>query len=166
MPFSLSFLRVFLMWLFRARALRCCVYCMVLAVCSNNLADARPLSHQLCTRADTASWTWYTVNSEFFSPKAITNSSQEQITDTGQYQVPLKSDVTAALPSIQADVLFLVLETAFNAPAREGNQQQLSDGSVARRVTEKRISLRLRPTRYGQQPGAKSRQADPSCRAE
>jgi hypothetical protein len=64
------------------------------------------LSHQLCTRADTASWIWYTVNSEFFPPQLVSDASQEQITDTRQNQVPLQADVAPPLPSIQADVCF------------------------------------------------------------
>ncbi len=141
MPFCRSFLRVLLMWLLRASALRCCVYWIVLAVCFNSLADARPLSHQLCTRADTASCNWYMVNSEFFPPQAVTSAGQKQIADARQNQVPFQSNVATAFPGIQADVLFLILEASLDAPTGKGHQQQLAHAGFDRCVAEEEFQL-------------------------
>lgn len=129
------------MWLLRASVLRCCVYWIVLAVCSNSLAEARPLSHQLCTRADTASCNWDMVNSDFFPPQTVTSAGQEQIADARQNQVPLQSDVAAAFPGIQADVLFLILEASLDAPLGKGHQQQLAHAGFGRCVVEEEFQL-------------------------
>ena len=76
----LNRLRFRLVWLRRARALRCCVYAIVPAVWSSNAAEARAPGQQLCTSADTASWTWQTVNSQFSPPQLVSHTSQEQAT--------------------------------------------------------------------------------------
>ena len=103
MPIFRSFLRVCLVWLLRAVALRCCLYWIVLVVCWISAVDAWPLSHQLPTSAPTAVWTWQTVSSGFSPPQPLSRAGQEQVADARQDQVSLEAEPTTAFPLVEPD---------------------------------------------------------------
>src|SRR5579872_3293609 len=108
MPSSRSFRHVFLVWLLRAWALRRCWYVILAAVFFSSRSDAaRPLSHQDCTNAAVAVWSWHTVNSRFFPP-LLSHAGQEQVTDRRQNQVSFQPQVTPALVLVQADLALVV----------------------------------------------------------
>jgi hypothetical protein len=68
MPMLRKTRRVRLMWQRRAQALRRCARWINSAVRSNSRADTRPSIHHERINAETAVWTWQTVNSDFFFP--------------------------------------------------------------------------------------------------
>jgi hypothetical protein len=91
---------------------------MVLAVCSISDGEVRPPRHQFGTSAATASWTWHTVSSGFFFPQVFSDARQEQVAHTGQDQVPLEAQPSAAFPLVESDFLFLISEAPLHAPTR------------------------------------------------
>ena len=136
MPIFRSFLCLDLTWLLRAWALRCWLYWIVPAVCSINLAEARPPSHQERTSEPTAVWTWQTVSSRFFFPQLFPDGCQKQVTDARKNQMAFESEVASPFPLVEADLLFLILETTFDSPTRKTDQQERCDRSLRRCVAD------------------------------
>jgi hypothetical protein len=70
---------------------------------SIRVAGARPQSHQLGTKAPTATCTWLIVRSDFFPPKLRPNPRQEQVAYRCQDEVSFQAKPAAAFPLVQAD---------------------------------------------------------------
>src|SRR5436305_5334902 len=119
MPSTLSFRRVCLVWLTRALAFLCCVFCNRSATSLKTRWDTRPFRHQDGTKAAAAVRTWQTVHSGFFPPPLLPHPRQEQVTHRRQRLVPLQAHVEPSLEMIQTQLTLLILKTAFHPPARE-----------------------------------------------
>jgi hypothetical protein len=141
MPICRSFLRFPLMWELRAAAMRCCQWSRRLAMSLMSKADARLRSHQLGINAPTAACTWLIVGSDLFSRNLI-RTLAKKITHRCQDQVPLQAQPAAAFPLVQADLLFLILETAFHMPSRKRRQQDVLHAGFRRRVAHEILDLR------------------------
>src|SRR6516225_376781 len=120
MPRACNRRSVRLVWHRRASALRRCARWISSDVRSNSLVGGFRSSHQNGIDAATAVCTWHSVRSGFFPPELLSHPRQEQVTDTAQDQVPLQPPVAPALVLVQPDLAFLVLETPFHPPPREG----------------------------------------------
>ena len=119
MPSCLSLRLVVLVWLLRTMALRRWWYWMASAVRSKSSLLALSSSHQDCTTALVAARTWQTVTSGFFPPQLLTDGCQKQVAHGGEDQVPFQADLATPLPVRQAHFSLLVLEAAFDRPARK-----------------------------------------------
>src|SRR5208283_4377588 len=142
MPILRKTRRVCLMWQRRAQAFRRCARWIIAAVRSNNRADTRRSIHHERISADTAVWTWQTVNSDFFPPQPLVGLCQEQVTDRTEDQMAFEPRITPPLVMVQADLAFVVLEAAFHAPAREGRQKDRSHRRLRRRIAHEELHLR------------------------
>ena len=126
MPMLRRSWRVRLVWQRRAQALRRCARSMSWAVRSKSRADTRPSSHHERISADTAVWTWQTVNSDFFPPQPLVSLGEEQIADRAEDQMAFESRISPSFIMIQADLALVVLEAPLDAPSREGHQEDRS----------------------------------------
>jgi hypothetical protein len=91
MPIVRRIRRARLTWQRRALALRRCVRRIKRAVRSSSRADTRRSSHQERISAETAVWTWHTVNSDSFSPQPLIGPRQKQVADRAEDQlIPLR----------------------------------------------------------------------------
>jgi hypothetical protein len=79
MPMLRKIRRFLLTWQRRAQALRRCARWINAAVRSSSRADTRPSIHHERISAETAVWTWQTVNSDFFPPQPLIRPRQEQV---------------------------------------------------------------------------------------
>src|SRR5260221_11809341 len=110
MPNSRSLRFVVLVWLLRARALRCWACVILAAVFSSKRSEAGwSLSHQDRISAATAVCSWHTVNSRFFPP-FLSHLGEEQVTDRRHDQVAFQAQIEPALALILADLHLVVLE--------------------------------------------------------
>ena len=115
-PSRLSLRLAVLVWLSRAWALRHWWYCMVSAVRWNNFSVDAGSSHHDWTTALAARRIWETVTSGFFPPQPLAGNRQKQVTDRGQYQVPLQARPCAPFPMTQPHFAFLVLKATLDRP--------------------------------------------------
>src|SRR5271154_1034152 len=141
MPTSRILRRVFFVWLRRAWALFCCLLLIFAAVFSSSRAETGCSSHHERTSAAIAVCSWHTVSCGFFPRPFFPHSGQEQVTHARQDQVSFQSDVPSALVLIEPDLSFLILEAAFDAPAREGHLQQRSHARVRRSIADEELDL-------------------------
>src|SRR5208283_3963183 len=141
MPFSRSFRLVRLVFDFRAAAMRFCQCWILFAASSINAVRRTPLSHQLRTRAATATCTWQTVRSGFFFPQPLADPSQEQVAHRSENQVSFQPQPSSAFPLVETDLLLLILETPLHPPTRESHQQQSLHRGLFRGVAEEELDL-------------------------
>src|SRR5579862_1054740 len=124
---------------------------MVWAVRWNNCSVEAGSSHQDWTTALVARWTWQMVTSGFFPPQPLTGGREEQVTDRSQYQVSLQTRPASSFPMTQPYLALLVLEAAFDRPARKGDLQQFLQRRLGGSVADKVLSLAgLRVVAYQQ----------------
>src|SRR5271165_957106 len=130
MPMFRKMRRVRLVWQRRAQALRRCARWSTCAVCSSNFADTRRLIHHDRISAETAVWTWHTVNSDFSPPQPLFGDGQEQVTYRAEDQVAFEPRIASSFVMVQTDLALAVLEAPLDAPAREGHQEDRSHRCV------------------------------------
>jgi len=127
-------------WLLRALAFCFCWYWIFSAVRANSFLPAFfPKDHD-CTKAAAAVRIWQTVSSGFFPP-LLPQAFQEQMTDGGQGLVSHQAAIVSAFVMIEPQFAFLVFETAFHMPTREGHQQQRLHTCFGGRVADKVFDL-------------------------
>jgi hypothetical protein len=134
--------RVRFVWQRRAQAARRCARWMSWAVCSNSRLDTCPFIHHERISAETAVWTWQTVNSDFFPPQPLIGHGQEQVADRAENHMPFESRIASSLVMVQADLAFTVLEAPLHAPAREGGQEDFAHRRLWQRVAHEELHLR------------------------
>lgn len=61
--------------------------------------------------------------------------------DARNDQMPFQAEIVSPFPLVEADLLFLVLETSLYSPAGKSNQQQCLNRSLGRRVTHEVLYL-------------------------
>src|SRR4051812_26240977 len=109
MPLARNLRRVVLVWLFRARALRCCWPVIFFVVFATSRSEAAwSLSHHDRIKIAIAVCNWHTVNSGF-SPPFLPHLGQKQVTHRRQKQVSFQSQVASSLVLIQANFALLIL---------------------------------------------------------
>src|SRR6516225_1365606 len=140
MPRSRSLCRVRLMWHLRASAFRCSAQLIFLAALASSFSsDRRDNNPEPWIRAATAVWSWQTVSSGFFPRPFQPHSRQEQVAHTTEDQVTFQAQVPSPLILIQSNLALLILEAAFDPPARESNQQESVNARSGRCIADEEL---------------------------
>ncbi len=141
MPRACNLCSVCLVWHFLVSAFLCCVRSISAEVRTNSFFGGVMLNHQNGISAAIAVCTWHSVSSGFFPPELLTNPRQEQVAYATEDQMAFQPLVAPPLVLVQADLGLLVLETALDAPPREGNKQHRLDRGSRRCVTHEELQL-------------------------